>query len=109
MSSANKNIQTFHTPSFLKSPQKYVPDAKIRLRLFGGISAIMIIGLIVVGVFVSVKMFQEKSDPGSVELYYMLMNIWLGNFGLLGAVMMLLLILAILILNPIKTKKKPMM
>jgi hypothetical protein len=55
------------------------------------------------GIAVSVRMYMVRDEPDLVNLYYQLTNIWIGNFGVLGAILIITVIVALMVYQPLAT------
>lgn len=90
-------------PQFIsKSPSttvRYTSSTTRNLILAISLVSLFFIGI---GVAVSVRMYMVRAEPDTVALYYQLLYLWVGNFGLLNTLIFVIIAVSLVILKPLR-------
>ena len=62
--------------------------------------------LILAGIAVSVGMYMSRDNPDTVNLYFQITSLWIGNIGILGAILIIMIIISLIVYQPMKTVQR---
>lgn len=96
------NMNVSPEPDFLL-PQISFKQPIDSTKLFWIINIIVIILLIGVGVAISVGMYSAREDELQLSLYEKMVNVWIGGWGIVGVIAIVLIVSAFAVFQPIYT------